>query len=141
MLLAQTVERLNQISSSKCQARRLQSHRLPAQQSWVCAKQGHEGNPGHAWLLGAGCSTFYTGSSKAHEEMTELPDPEEESLHGPDHQAQGSPGALGVPWAPCPDTADEGCTRATVGSLALQDHKGTAHKECKLCHWQMKHFH
>lgn len=33
----------------------------------------YEGNPGHTWLLGAGSSTFYTGSSEAHEEMIELP--------------------------------------------------------------------
>lgn len=97
MLLVKTGDRLNQTGSSKCQARRLQSHQLSAWQPWVCAKQTHEGNPGQAWLLGAGCSTFYAGSSEAHEEMAELPDPEEGPLHGLDHPCHSSPGSLGLP--------------------------------------------
>lgn len=72
-----------------------ESHQLSAQQTWFCTKQVYEGNPGHAQLLGAGCLTFYTGSSKVHKEMTELPDPEEESLCGLDYHCQSTPGALG----------------------------------------------
>lgn len=133
-LLVKTADRLNQISSSKCQARRLESHQLPAQQTRVCAEQLYEGNPGHAWLLGAGCSTFSTGSCEVHEETTELGDPEEESLRGLSSTTTAHQGprvtdaAKDVPEQP-------GFAGPQQNSCSSQGREG------KHFHWQMKHFH
>lgn len=67
-LLVKTIDRLNQISSSKHHVKRPKSHQLAHQQNCkylpsICMK----GNPVCVWLLGAIFLTFYVGSSEAHE--------------------------------------------------------------------------
>lgn len=135
MLLVKSVGRLNQVSSSKCQARR-QSHQLSAQQAWVCAKQIHEGSPGHARLLGAGCATLYTGSSEVHEEMTELQTPKRSHCVATAKAQQGPR----VTWLP---VQIRGTKDTAEGSPPLHNLKGTAAagRQWKHFHWQMKHFH
>lgn len=108
VLLAQTEDRLNQISSSKCKARRLQSHQLSAQQTWVCAKQVHEGT----WVcLAFGCRVFH------------LLYWQQQSSWRNDRAAGSWRGVIAWPWPPLPRLTRG--PRGPLGSLSRQHMKDT----------------